>query len=91
MQPEVRKVLANKQITDDHIESKMAEEQYCQNDSCYNYGGKVDRCHEDCQNGGYHLEQMEEIGRTRLELNDVCYINGKFERVPYFVFQVILT
>lgn len=35
------------------------------------------------QNGGnecgdqYDVQSMTEIGRTRLEVNDVCYINGK--------------
>lgn len=30
------------------------------------------------ENGGFVLNRMEEIGRTRLEINDVCYINGKY-------------
>lgn len=88
MEPEVRKVLKRHRCsseTADQLETKMADlDLSCQNDSCQNFGGKVDRCQSECRNGNgyeeedYSSDQMEEIGRTRLEVNDVCYINGEF-------------
>ncbi|KAL0809838.1 hypothetical protein ABMA28_011327 [Loxostege sticticalis] len=85
VEPEVRKVLKRNRCsseTADQLETKMADlDLSCQNDSCQNFGGKVDRCQSECRNGNgyeeedYSSDQMEEIGRTRLEVNDVCYIN----------------
>ncbi|KAJ2939336.1 hypothetical protein O0L34_g13434 [Tuta absoluta] len=43
----------------------------CQNDSCQNFGGRIDNG----QNGDYDVRNMVETGRTGLEVNDVCYIN----------------
>lgn len=32
----------------------------------------------DCEDGDYNVQSMQEIGRTRLEIDDVCYINGLY-------------
>ncbi|XP_028176312.1 cysteine dioxygenase type 1 [Ostrinia furnacalis] len=76
VEPEVRKVLNRHRATEEHLDTKMAAlDVSCQNDSCQNFGGKVDRCQCGSQCEDYSSDQMEEIGRTRLEVNDVCYIN----------------
>lgn len=70
--------MMNKERCADNIETNMADlDLSCQNDSCHNFGGNIDRCQEDC-GYGYDSEQMEEMSRTRLEVNDVCYINGRY-------------
>ncbi|XP_063835720.1 cysteine dioxygenase type 1 [Ostrinia nubilalis] len=76
VEPEVRKVLNRHRATEEHLDTKMAAlDVSCQNDSCQNFGGKVDRCQCASECEDYSSDQMEEIGRTRLEVNDVCYIN----------------
>ncbi|XP_050673727.1 cysteine dioxygenase [Leptidea sinapis] len=45
-------------------------------DRCHNGSCQIDRCeHLDECTDDYDTQSMREIGRTRLELNDVCYIN----------------
>lgn len=67
---------------DDDITGKMADlDLNCHNDRCHNYRGKVDHNqngndeNDSCDEKGYDSEQMDEIGRTKLEVDDVCYIN----------------
>ncbi|CAH0761589.1 unnamed protein product [Diatraea saccharalis] len=88
VEPEVRRVQKNNNVqpcccsgSDKEIVDKMADlDMSCQNDRCPNFGRKIDeyrngendKCNEE---DGLDFEQMEEIGRTKLEVNDVCYIN----------------
>ncbi|XP_068622128.1 cysteine dioxygenase type 1 [Battus philenor] len=57
--------------------STLSDSGQCQNDSCQNFRGKTD-APELCRHDGseeYDASEMEESGRTSLEVNDVCYIN----------------
>ncbi|RVE43281.1 hypothetical protein evm_012072 [Chilo suppressalis] len=84
VQPEVRRVLKNNNRhhccseSDRRIANTAdGSDLSCQNERCQNFGGKIDAV----QNGGddemegYDADQMDEIGRTKLEVDDVCYIN----------------
>ncbi|CAK1593526.1 unnamed protein product [Parnassius mnemosyne] len=61
------------------IEDKLSEINIsCQNETCPNFGAKIDSLDNCEQNGDeehYEAHKMEEIGRTKLDVNDVCYIN----------------
>lgn len=59
-----------------------------QNGTCQN-GQPNGNCQNVSENGNrqieydeyienYDMKSMKEIGRTRLEVNDVCYINGEY-------------
>lgn len=54
---------------------------HCQNEACQNYGRRNNDSGVDSEQNGeeeqYNADKMEEIGRTTLEVDDVCYINGK--------------
>lgn len=69
------------------LEDKTSElNMHCHNEACENYGRRNDDSGVDNErNGGeeqYNAEKMDEVGRTTLEVNDICYINGKH---VYFV------
>ncbi|KPI96664.1 PREDICTED: cysteine dioxygenase type 1 [Papilio xuthus] len=82
VEPEVLKKLktknsccsANEIATDDRTSDLIYN---CQNDTCPNFRGKSDSMEHSEQDGDqdYDANKMEEIGRTALEVNDVCYIN----------------
>ncbi|XP_045508364.1 cysteine dioxygenase type 1-like [Colias croceus] len=62
----------------DSCQTDSANFDSCQNgnsdsDSCQN-GGKIDQTNDEYADG-YDVQSMKETGRTRLEVNDVCYIN----------------
>lgn len=88
VQPEVLKVLnRNNNRTDNrcHCNNRLEKSNaFCQNDSCQTDSheqGSKDRFENDAGSGdeeNYDIRDMKETGRTRLEVNDVCYINGKF-------------
>ncbi|XP_023950013.2 cysteine dioxygenase type 1 [Bicyclus anynana] len=82
IQPEVIKKLKTKSNRHASTEDEITE-----NFTNLDISGENDRCQNGCQNQqcscqngdqedcGYDAQSMKEIGRTRLEVNDVCYIN----------------
>ncbi|CAH2056514.1 unnamed protein product, partial [Iphiclides podalirius] len=84
VEPEVMRKLKTKKscctgCKEKAVEDKLSELNIrCQNDHCRNFGGKSDSLEIGETNGDieqYDAQKMEEIGRTALEVNDVCYIN----------------
>ncbi|XP_049882847.1 cysteine dioxygenase [Pectinophora gossypiella] len=83
IQPEVMKKLnkSRRRCCSESEDKILNDSQHCENDSCHNYGGKIDgqdggqNGANGKENGDYDPQNMEEIGRTQLEVNDVCYIN----------------
>ncbi|KAL4712219.1 hypothetical protein ACJJTC_011080 [Scirpophaga incertulas] len=81
VESEVRKVQNSRRrccSQSEELADNMTDLEICHNDSCHNYGVKVSSNQNgDCikYSDGYCAEEMEEVGRTRLEVNDVCYIN----------------
>ncbi|CAG5053333.1 unnamed protein product [Parnassius apollo] len=57
------------------MEDKISEINIsCQNNACPNFKS-LDSCEQNGDEEHYGADKMEEIGRTKLEVNDVCYIN----------------
>ncbi|KAJ0170145.1 hypothetical protein K1T71_014073 [Dendrolimus kikuchii] len=87
VQPEVMKVLNKNNQTETNVEQLNEDVteldiSSCQNDSCQIDSCQCDRCQnnvsavcEDSEEEIYNAQDMNEIGRTRLEVDDVCYIN----------------
>ncbi|CAH2244955.1 cysteine dioxygenase type 1 [Pararge aegeria] len=81
VEPEVVKKMKNKtnRRTSSETEAELADSV-----TDLDISGENDRCQSSCQSQneheedeerGYDAQSMKEIGRTRLEVNDVCYIN----------------
>ncbi|XP_050359251.1 cysteine dioxygenase 1 [Nymphalis io] len=82
IEPEVIKRIKKRQSRrccseSDDINEKLTQLDITCDETCPNYRQSdcQDKQNGDLENGDYDPKSMEEIGRTRLEVDDVCYIN----------------